>query len=285
VKSRIKKNWKAISIDGSSFDSSQFAALMEETDNRFWTLMSGEVKRILAYNLEALSFKSERTLDDIHAVLMAALLQTRNIGFVNFPGVNAPNWTPEVRGLFGKHFSGKGCDAETGRKTNERPEDDWIAIDIEGTTFSGLSTRTTLGNTLRSICYMFWYIEEGVGITNPWDSDKLYVIASGDDTVVWIAPEYANTLKEAILRLTTRDKRPQIVGLGQCVVSVKVGAFWETEFCSKWSYSTGDLDEWWWCRDVTKTFTTKQHFSGNNAHMLRNPHLHRFAIYWGLAKE
>lgn len=77
---------------------------MHETDNRFWNMMSGEVKRILEYNLDILATKSERTADDLHAVLMKALLQTSNVGFVHFPGVNAPNWPPHVRKLFGKHF-------------------------------------------------------------------------------------------------------------------------------------------------------------------------------------
>lgn len=61
--------------------------------------------------------------------------------------------------------------------------------------------------------------------------------------------------------------------------------FWETAFCSKWSWSTGNIDEWWFCRDVVKTFTTKQYFTGNNKHMLHCPALHRFAIYWGIRTE
>lgn len=39
------------------------------------------------------------------------------------------------------------------------------------------------------------------------------------------------------------------------------------------------------CRDVSKTFKTKQYFAGANKHFIRFPALHRFAIYWGLYTE
>lgn len=55
---------------------------------------------------------------------------------------------------------------------------------------------------------MYFYIWDGLGIREPWDSDKVYVIASGDDTVVWVTPELADELKVAILARTTRDKKP-----------------------------------------------------------------------------
>jgi len=34
----------------------------------------------------------------------------------------------------------------------------FICNKINGTTFSGHPTKTTLGNTIRSICYAFYYI-------------------------------------------------------------------------------------------------------------------------------
>ena len=58
----------------------------------------------------------------------------------------------------------------------------WLAIPIDGTTFSGHPTRTTLGNTLRSLCYMYYYLEEA-GLEEPWINPSCFVIASGDDTV------------------------------------------------------------------------------------------------------
>jgi len=118
-----------------------------------------------------MDFKSERQLDEIHQCVMTGLLQTANIGFAHFPGVNAPEWPIHIRKLFKKHYRETKIDPSTGMPLYHHPERDWIAIDIQGTTFSGLSTRTTLGNTFRSLCYMYWYIQDGLGIENPWDSD------------------------------------------------------------------------------------------------------------------
>lgn len=57
---------------------------------------------------------------------------------------------------------------------------------IKGTTFSGHPTKTTLGNTYRSICYAYKYCEDA-GLRNPWLYDDLIqVIASGDDVVVFV---------------------------------------------------------------------------------------------------
>lgn len=46
---------------------------------------------------------------------------------------------------------------EAKKWTNKRVEDDWIYIELEGTTFSGHSTKTTLGNTIRSLMYAWYY--------------------------------------------------------------------------------------------------------------------------------
>jgi len=35
----------------------------------------------------------------------------------------------------------------------------WLAVPLHGTTFSGHPTETTLGNTFRSLLYMFYYLE------------------------------------------------------------------------------------------------------------------------------
>lgn len=133
---------------------------MEETDNAFWRMMSGEVRRILKYNMDALEYPGCRTLDDMHTVLMRGLLQTVNIGFVNMPGVLSPKWRKDIKRRFQRQIlPSKGALTSMGRSMHNNPEDDYIYIEIDGTTFSGLSTRTTFGNTLRSIMYMFFYIE------------------------------------------------------------------------------------------------------------------------------
>jgi hypothetical protein len=85
---------------------------------------------------------------------------------------------------------------------------------MEGTTFSGLSTRTTMGNTLRSLAYT-WYYAEDAGIPHPWDNDKMFVMASGDDVVLFCDPSIRDQLQTSIMRLTARSKDEQNpTGLG-----------------------------------------------------------------------
>ena len=65
-----------------------------------------------------------------------------------------------------------------------------------------------------------------------------------------------------------------------------MGAFWEIEFCSKWSFTVdGTLEGWMMCRDVNKVLTQKQMFTGHNQHILGNPALHRLAILVGFRSE
>lgn len=68
-------------------------------------------------------------------------------------------------------------------------QQNYIYNKICGTTFSGHPTKTTLGNTLRSICYAYYYIY-GI-IPKPWLSNEVKVRASGDDVVILCNPKYA----------------------------------------------------------------------------------------------
>lgn len=47
IKSKIRSDYKAISIDGSAFDSSQFEALMRCVDDTFWRFMQPYVRKII----------------------------------------------------------------------------------------------------------------------------------------------------------------------------------------------------------------------------------------------
>jgi hypothetical protein len=112
-------------------------------------------------------------------------------------GVNSPTWSEKVK----KAYRSRGL------PNTSRPEDDYIALEINGTTFSGLSFRTTLGNTLRSIAYAYYYIslidEPDFDVLN---TDRVFLIASGDDVSIWAEPILAHKIKNKILELTTRDR-------------------------------------------------------------------------------
>jgi len=123
----------------------------------------------------------------MHQDMMKALLKGDNVVFLHFPGVNAPKWPPHIKKEFHKHIlSIRDC---------ANPEQDYIYFDVRGTTFSGLSTKTTLGNTLRSILYVYYYlVAEGISHT-PWEDKRIFVIASGDDVAIWTKPDIAERVE------------------------------------------------------------------------------------------
>jgi len=106
---------------------------------------------------------------------------------------------------------------------------------------------TTLGNTMRSLTYAFYYLEQA-GIYSPWQYLLCFVCAAGDDTVFWVVRRLVQVVLSTLLSLTVRTKDQRNVGLGQCVKEAHVGEFWEIDFCSKWSFYDGS--EWMLTRDV-----------------------------------
>lgn len=111
---------------------------------------------------------------------MRTLRQTTNVAFANVPGIKLrQNWPEHIRKKF---FN----DVETAYKwRHTRPEDDWMFVELDGTTFSG-HFNTTLFNTLRSLCYAWYYLSHI--IPHPWDSDMAFVICAGDDVVIYVDP-------------------------------------------------------------------------------------------------
>lgn len=91
---------------------------------------------------------------------------------------------------------------------------DWksnlIGFDINGTTFSGHPTWTTLGNTLRSIAYgMNIFYDLGYSINDYW------MVAAGDDLVLWIWRADQAAIAQVISTLFSVDcNNPAPHGLG-----------------------------------------------------------------------
>jgi len=165
-------------------------------------------------------------------------------------------------------------------------------LELEGTTFSGHSTKTTLGNTLRTLCYLWYYIKLAGLSSTPWECALALAIAAGDDGVVFVHPKWTKKLRETIRANTTltadrynEDGSRNALCLGQRVKVVHSGRFWEIEFLSKWSFSDGTLEGWMMCRDLKKIMSKKQFFTGHNKQMLHHPWLHRTAILEGLESE
>lgn len=97
------------------------------------------------------------------------------------------------------------------------------------------------------------------GIKEPWKSSQISVIASGDDTVAWVQPRWADRLRDSILTNTLRTGSEEVENcLGQVVKEVKVGEFWDVDFCSKKSLAPdGSFSSWVMHRDLRKVLTTK----------------------------
>lgn len=71
----------------------------------------------------------------------------------------------------------------SGSDSRSRAERDWgnaelVPFHVKGTTFSGHPTKTTFGNSLRSILY-FEFVLQGINL-----APKL--MAAGDDVVLWV---------------------------------------------------------------------------------------------------
>jgi hypothetical protein len=77
-----------------------------------------------------------------------------------------------------------------------------------------------------------------------------------------------------------------VVGLGQIVKEVKIGLFYETEFCSKVSISLdGTFETWMMFRDLSKVLKTKQHTTSRNMAYLFRPEVYMAALLYCLKLE
>lgn len=157
---------------------------MKSVDNRFFEMMRPFIKRVIEHNWNSFDLPPLVTPEAITTNLMKSLTSTSNTVFIKAPGVFSPRWPDSIKKRFMRHVD----DAKLWRHGN--PEDDWIYLDLEGTTFSGHSTRTTLGNTLRSLAYA-WYYQSLAGIPDPKNSNLVFTTASGDDVVMYVHPDWA----------------------------------------------------------------------------------------------
>jgi len=70
------------------------------------------------------------------------------------------------------------------------------------------------------------------------------------------------------------------------VTDLSIGEFYEIDFCSKISHSVdGTIANWHFTRDPLKVLQTKQYVTSSNLQLLKNPFLHRKAIYEGFRSE
>lgn len=120
--------------------------------------MEPYIRTIVQHNWSSFNYSPLISVDMIVKNLMKALLQSKNVVFVHVPGVESSPWPEHIKTRFYRDIT------ESKEWRDSSPEKDWIFLELEGTTFSGHSTKTTLGNTMRSLCYA-WYYQVTAGIS------------------------------------------------------------------------------------------------------------------------
>jgi hypothetical protein len=81
----------AMSLDGSGFDSTQWAELMECVDNEFWEAIKPQITR-MCRNAPFFKKYLKRDPDDFAKKIVQSAQWTDNWFFARLPGVNGPRW-------------------------------------------------------------------------------------------------------------------------------------------------------------------------------------------------
>jgi hypothetical protein len=146
---------------------------MSIVDDELMSMFEPYIEKILEYNIGKLHRAPTNSLKIIKERVMKALKSDENHIFLHFPGI-------------GKFRKSKLCWSDRVIKRFRRdidftnsykyPEDDWMFLNIKGTTFSGLSTRTTLGNTFRGLAYVYYYIIDAGISDEPWNDPRIFII-------------------------------------------------------------------------------------------------------------
>lgn len=269
LQDHFKEYWKpfstalqmwAISWDGAAFDSNQHVELQNIVDKEFWhvvKLLLGNLRQTFLLALEKFWTKMEA---DWFVIVE---------GFEDFWQVSQAVKSKYMR-----------CWTD-GRWASA------FHMILVGSTFSGHPTLTTLGNTLRSLLYIWWTLER-IGFRDCWilEEGKPQAAASGDDSIcVGVGEDIKKKFVEELKATTAKDKKTPNIGLGQCIDghTIFVRDWWDFDFCSKWCfYEDG---EWAVTRDYEKTVLQKQAYVGDNVIIQSSPYLHAAAISEGLKSE
>lgn len=143
----------------------------------------------------------------------------------------------------------------------------WVHYYVYGTTFSGHPTRTTLGNTIRSLIYHH-YLSRDVKLK--------FVVASGDDVCTWMDTDNVDKYINRMKKETARNTDAQQVGFGQCIKEWTVSDWWNMDFCSKHCELT--MSNWGIYRDGRKCWREKMFYNGGYQIFHEQPELHLIAM-------
>lgn len=260
----VNGGYKSVSFDGAAFDANQHQCLQEATDSVVWFAIKPHIKKRIQHWSNS---------DQILSCLETFWCRYEADWFLTSVDFKDKFDQPEheLRQYRRCWTDGQACSS--------------VKVTLSGSTFSGHPTLTTLGNTWRSLCYM-WYYQQESGIHKPWQTNVWVTsFASGDDSVMIVHPHKVNELVDTLKKLTAKDKKTPGIGLGQCIDNhtIFVNDWRNFDFCSKWCFFDGK--QWLITRDYSKTLWNKQAYVGENHWMQADPDRHIAAILGGLKAE
>lgn len=262
------KKFKSVSFDGSGFDSNQHVEIQKIVDSGIYRVFE---KHILNY-LERNHLLATELKDQMAATLKQAWTNYTFDWYLQVPGISK---------FYDNRDDNKQYQRVFGNRTN-----DAVKLTLQGTTFSGHPTLTTLGNTVRSLSYL-WFTLWSLGMKAPWKkNDYAVCIAAGDDSVFFAHERIVPSIERKLKELFAPNKKLEGHGLGQCIdaYTIKVSDVHDFDFCSKWTFFTPD-GQWVVTRDYSKLLWSKQEYYGSCDEFLADPTKHAEAILGALEAE
>lgn len=89
----------------------------------------------------------------------------------------------------------------------------------------------------------------------------------------------------SILNHTNRSNVPRPGTLGQIIKDIRISHWSDVDFCSKWSFSNGTYDSFYFTRDCKKTLATRLFYTGSVKDFLNDPNLYISALLEGFRSE
>jgi len=119
-------------------------------------------------------------------------------------------------------------------------------LKIKGTTFSGHPTRTTLGNTLRTLTFCAYLISLSFGEEEGrkaffGESTRFVVYAAGDDVMIAGEARAMEQLSKDLSITHAPDVTVGIYGLGQCARELRLDSWEFVDFLSRDGYCHGNF--------------------------------------------
>lgn len=247
----------SICLDGSNHDGHQHISLIKSIDFVFYEKLKQK-----GYFSSILNIQDHKTLDRVYRVLDKCFKTEQ------FKVKHRINLADHRRG---------------GRKRFIP----LITQTWKGTVLSGHPTLTTLGNTLRVISYIAYYLKIPARelFLNLKEQKKPFLV-SGDDVVLWTDDPIQD--RQRILDLSSTNTDKKFIGLGQCYKEVTIGQKFEIDFLSKDIMYDPETQNFYVFRALPKALWGSRYYTthdGINENQEKSIMVHRKCVCMGLQYE